>query len=118
MSSFTHHNYAFSANHIQDLGPGAQRVPYVPAFPSIAEATPETRTYVELTTWAWLIVASVLLCAEILSPGMLALPFAIGAGVAAGCSAAGLGSGWQWGSFVVVSSLLFVIAQRWLNRRR
>lgn len=65
---------------------------------------------------AWVILAVVLVCAEIFVPGFVLLPFGLGAGVAAIVGFAGAGFGWQLGAFVV-SSALFFAALRPLARR-
>lgn len=62
--------------------------------------------------WAWVTVAVVLLFAEALAGGLLALPFAIGAVLAALLEVLGAGIGWQWAAFLVVSSVVLVVAQR------
>ncbi len=64
----------------------------------------------------WAIVTVVMVAGEILSPGMLLLPFGIGAGCAALLAWAGVGNGWQWIAFLTVSSVILVVAQR-LKRR-
>lgn len=64
----------------------------------------------------WAIVTVVMVAGEILSPGMLLLPFGIGAGSAALLAWAGASNGWQWIAFLAVSSVILVVAQR-LKRR-
>ncbi len=72
----------------------------------------------ELSTGAWIVVAVVLYAAEILSPGFVMLPFAIGATTAAVMDGMGVDPQWQWVAFVGVSSVLFVVGQRYLRRKR
>ncbi len=71
-----------------------------------------------LTVWAWLTVAVILLAGEVLSPGMLMLPFGVGALAAAITSAISTNTAWPWIAFIVVSSALMIGLQRWLARRR
>jgi len=72
----------------------------------------------DLTVWAWLTVAVILLAGEVLSSGMLMLPFGVGALAAAITSAVSTDAAWQWIAFVGVSSALMIVLQRWLARRR
>jgi membrane protein implicated in regulation of membrane protease activity len=71
----------------------------------------------DLTFWVWVTIAMILLAGEVLSSGMLMLPFGVGAASAAIASAMHLGSGAQWIAFLVVSSVLMVVLQRRLARR-
>lgn len=73
----------------------------------------------ELAFWAWVITAAILAVGEILSGGLYLLPFGLGAAAAAAAVATGLSPGWQWGAFVVVSSVLTIVIRRVaLSRRR
>ena len=53
-------------------------------------------------------IAALFIIGEIFTQGFFLLWFGIGAAVAGICAILGLGVGWQLGSFVVVSGLLFV----------
>ncbi len=66
--------------------------------------------------WVWVGLAVILAVAEVVQPGWLYLPWAIGAALAAALEFAGVHIWWQWGVFVGVSSVIFVIAQRRIRR--
>ena len=69
--------------------------------------------------WVWVLLALILSVAEVVSGGFYALPFAIGAIVAAGLEFIRPRSiEWQWLAFLGVSSAIFVVAQRLLRRGR
>jgi membrane protein implicated in regulation of membrane protease activity len=68
--------------------------------------------------WAWFAVAVLLALGEAVTGGLLVMPWAIGAGVAAVLEALHVNSGWQWIAFAGVSIALFVAAQRLIIRRR
>ena len=68
--------------------------------------------------WAWIVVAVVCALGECVTGGLLTLPWAVGAFVAALLEAAGIVSGWQWIAFVLVSSILLVAGQRLIVRRQ
>jgi inner membrane protein len=70
-----------------------------------------------LAFWAWIVVAVVCALGECVSGGLYTLPWAIGALVAALLEALGLATGWEWIAFVVVSSVLLVLAQRFIVKR-
>jgi len=72
---------------------------------------------VSLAFWAWITVAVVCALGECVTGGLLTLPWAIGAFVAAMLEAAHVSSGWQWIALVGVSSVLVVLAQRLIVRR-
>jgi membrane protein implicated in regulation of membrane protease activity len=73
---------------------------------------------VSVVFWAWLCVAIMLALGEAVTGDLLVLPWSIGAGVAAILEALHAPSGWQWIAFGVVSSALFVAAQRLIIRRK
>jgi membrane protein implicated in regulation of membrane protease activity len=73
---------------------------------------------VSVAFWAWICVTAMLALGEAVTGGLLILPWAAGAGVAALLEALHLGSNWQWIAFIVVSLTLFTIAQRIIRRRR
>ncbi|MCD6384906.1 NfeD family protein [Candidatus Sumerlaeota bacterium] len=59
----------------------------------------------------WMIFAAILLIAEIFTAGFFLLWFGIAAGVAAFVALTGLGAPFQWGVFVVLSIVLFIISR-------
>ena len=67
--------------------------------------------------WAWIIVAVVCVLGECVTGGLVTLPWAIGAFVAAALEAAHVAAGWQWVALVAVSSILLVAAQRLIIKR-
>jgi membrane protein implicated in regulation of membrane protease activity len=72
---------------------------------------------VSLAFWAWITVAVVCVLGECVTGGLLTLPWAVGAFVAALLEAAQVSSGWQWIAFVTVSSVLLVLGQRLIIKR-
>jgi membrane protein implicated in regulation of membrane protease activity len=66
--------------------------------------------------WIWMIIAAFFVVGEIFTAGFFLLWFGIGAAVAAIVAALGFGPGWQLGSFVVVSGVLFVVSRRFAER--
>ena len=57
--------------------------------------------------WIWVVLAAVLLIAELLTTGLFMLPFGLGAGIAAAMNAAGLELVWQWLGFLGFSLVFF-----------
>lgn len=72
----------------------------------------------QLTFWVWIITSAVLLIGEVLSPGYFMLPFGVGAASAAVMNAFGGTAEWQWISFVAVTSVVMVVLQRFVKKRR
>ena len=68
--------------------------------------------------WAWFAIAFLLALGESVTGGLLVIPWAVGAAVAAVLEALHIGSNWQWVAFVAVSLVLFVAAQRFIIRRK
>lgn len=68
--------------------------------------------------WAWIIIAVVCALGECVSGGLLTLPWAIGAVVAAIIESAYPTSDLQWIAFIAVSSVLLVAGQRLIIQRR
>lgn len=60
----------------------------------------------------WTVLAVALVVGEVATAGFFMLPFAIGAGVAAGLAWAGLGVVVQWAAFVATGTIAFM----WLRR--
>jgi membrane protein implicated in regulation of membrane protease activity len=73
---------------------------------------------VSVVFWAWAATAFLLALGEAVTGGLLVLPWAAGAAVAAGLAALHVDPNWQWIAFVVVSIALFVAAQRLIIRRK
>ena len=66
--------------------------------------------------WIWMALAALFIIAEIFTMGFFILWFGIGAAVAGVLAILGLNAGWQWGSFVVVSGVLFAATRRLAER--
>jgi membrane protein implicated in regulation of membrane protease activity len=66
--------------------------------------------------WIWLIIAAVFVVGEIFTAGFFLLWFGIGALLAGIAALAGLGPAWQWGIFVLVSLVLFLVSRRFAER--
>jgi len=66
--------------------------------------------------WIWMIIAAIFVIAEIFTAGFFILWFGIGAAVAGILALLGLGAGWQWAAFVVVSGVLFAVSRRFAER--
>lgn len=62
--------------------------------------------------WAWVIVAAAVAAVAAVTRDRYAAPWAGGAAVAAGLEAAGVGPGWQWTAFLLVSASVFVAVNR------
>ena len=69
----------------------------------------------EIWRWVWLGLAVVMALAEIVTAGFFILPFAGGAAVAFILAWIGVGVGWQWAAFVVLSTVSLVLLQRFTN---
>ncbi|MBE7446970.1 MAG: NfeD family protein [Planctomycetia bacterium] len=66
--------------------------------------------------WMWMALAAAFIIGEIFTPGFFLLWFGIGAAVASILAILELGMGWQWGAFLVIASVLFVISRRFAER--
>ena len=66
--------------------------------------------------WIWMILAAICIIGEIFTAGFFLLWFGIGALVAGLLAILGLGVGWQWAAFVVVSGVLFAVSRRFAER--
>ena len=66
--------------------------------------------------WIWMILAAICIVGEIFTAGFFLLWFGIGALVAGLLAILGLGAGWQWAAFVVVSGVLFAVSRRFAER--
>jgi membrane protein implicated in regulation of membrane protease activity len=67
--------------------------------------------------WGWVSLVVVFALGEAFSGGLLILPWAFGAAVAALFEALRLPVAWQWIAFIAVSFVLTVLAQRLIIRR-
>jgi membrane protein implicated in regulation of membrane protease activity len=66
--------------------------------------------------WIWMVLAAICIVAEIFTAGFFIFWFGIGALAAGILSLVGLGAGWQWAAFVVVSGALFAVSRRFAER--
>ena len=64
----------------------------------------------------WMVIAAVFIIGEIFTAGFFLLWFGIGAAAAGILAMLDFGAGWQWGTFVVVSGVLFVVSRRFAER--
>ncbi|MDA3935587.1 MAG: NfeD family protein [Actinomycetota bacterium] len=67
---------------------------------------------VNIWFWVWVALAAILFTAEIFTAGFFMLPFGIGAAAAALLEFLGMGVGWQWAVFIVVSAISLVFFRR------
>jgi len=68
--------------------------------------------------WAWVTLAVIFAIAESVNGGLLVLPWSFGAAAAAALDAFGAAMGWQWLTFLLLSSVLLVAGQRLIIQRR
>ena len=66
--------------------------------------------------WIWMAIAAAFIIGEIFTPGFFLLWFGIGAAAASILAILGFGTGWQWGAFLIIASVLFVISRRFAER--
>jgi len=66
--------------------------------------------------WIWMIIAGIFIIGELLHMGFFLLWFGVGAAIAGILALLGLGGGWQWGSFIVISMVLFAVTRRFAER--
>ncbi len=71
-----------------------------------------------LVLQAWIALAVIFTVGELMSPGLILLPFGMGAATAALLNLGGASMGWQWVAFLGISSTLLVISQRVLAARK
>lgn len=65
--------------------------------------------------WVWLVLAAILIVAEIFTAGFFMLPFGIGAAVAAGLAFVDVPTIWQWGAFFAVSAVSLLGLRRFAD---
>jgi membrane protein implicated in regulation of membrane protease activity len=66
--------------------------------------------------WIWMIIAAIFVIGELFHMGFYLLWFGVGAAVAGILALLGLGAVWQWGSFIVLSMILFAVTRRFAER--
>jgi membrane protein implicated in regulation of membrane protease activity len=66
--------------------------------------------------WIWIALAAIFAVAEIFTAGFFLMWFAVGAAVAGVLAILGVGGGWQWAAFIVVSVLLLAGSRRFAER--
>lgn len=66
--------------------------------------------------WIWMAIAAVFVIGELFHMGFFLLWFGIGAAIAGLLALVGLGAGWQWLSFVVISGVLFAVSRGFAER--
>ena len=66
--------------------------------------------------WIWMILAVVLIVAEIFTAGFFLLWFGIGAFIGGLLALINLGPAWQVGAFAVVSGVLFMLSRRFAEK--
>ena len=64
----------------------------------------------------WMALAALFIIGEIFTAGFFILWFGIAALVAGVLALLGIGAGWQWGSFIVISLVLFLVSRRFAER--
>lgn len=71
----------------------------------------------EVKAWmVWMIFAAVFIVGELFTTGFFLLWFGIGAGIAGLVALLKLGAAWQWGTFIVVSGILFAVSRKFADR--
>lgn len=71
----------------------------------------------EIQVWLiWMIFAALFIIGEIFTAGFYLFWFGIGAAIAGVLALLGLGAGWQWASFVVISLVLFLVSRRFAEK--
>ena len=66
--------------------------------------------------WIWMVIAAVFIIGELFHMGFFLLWFGVGAAVAGILALLGLGAGWQWASFIVLSAVLFAVSRKFAER--
>jgi membrane protein implicated in regulation of membrane protease activity len=62
--------------------------------------------------WIWMAMAALFIIGEIFTAGFFLFWFGVGAAVAGVLALLGAGAGWQWGSFIIVTAVLFAVSRR------
>ncbi len=66
--------------------------------------------------WIWMAIAAFFIITEIFTMGFFLLWFGIGAAIAGILALCGFGVGWQLGSFIVISGILFAVSRKFAER--
>ena len=66
--------------------------------------------------WVWMAIAALLIVGEVFTAGFFLLWFGIAAAVAGIVAMIGLGSGWQWAIFVILSGVLFAASRKFADK--
>ncbi len=66
--------------------------------------------------WIWMSVSAFLIILEMLTPGFFLFWFGVGALAAGIFALMGFNTVWQWGSFVIVSGVLFAFSRKFVNK--
>ena len=66
--------------------------------------------------WLWMALAVIFIIGEIFTAGFFILWFGVGAAIAGLLAIAGLGAGWQWGAFIIVSGVLLAVSRKFAER--
>ena len=66
--------------------------------------------------WVWMVIAALFIIGEIFTAGFFLLWFGIGAAIAGILALLGFGAGWQWGTFIVLSGVLFGVSRKFAER--
>jgi membrane protein implicated in regulation of membrane protease activity len=66
--------------------------------------------------WIWMIIAAIFVIGELFHMGFYLLWFGVGAAIAGILALLGFGAVWQWGSFIVLSMILFAVTRRFAER--
>jgi membrane protein implicated in regulation of membrane protease activity len=66
--------------------------------------------------WIWMAIAAFFVIAEIFTMGFFLLWFGVGAAIAGILALLGFGVGWQLGSFIVISGILFAVSRKFAER--
>ena len=66
--------------------------------------------------WVWAVSAVALFVGEIFTAGFFLLPFGLGAAVSAVLAFLDIGVGWQWATFILVSTIAFISLRRLSDR--
>ncbi|MGB8657502.1 MAG: NfeD family protein [Candidatus Zixiibacteriota bacterium] len=66
--------------------------------------------------WIWMAIAAIFVIGELFHMGFFLLWFGIGAAIAGILALLGVGMGWQMGSFIILSTILFAVSRKFAER--